>query len=346
MGPSGLSPWEPRDTALAVASTLRSPEGEKPASQDVVSSGGSAGSAPATANGAPAPPPERKWDLTTPYRGLGTWVDLYDFEAPGMPSPPEIVAALHARGVKTIFLQTGRWNLPEGLSKSGSLGSFLDESHRRGMKVVGWYLPGFANVQRDVDRSVDVWRFASPSGQQFDGFGVDIEDQREVGRNPAAFAVGVIDYSRRLREALPPGSVIAAIPVDAKNNERSPGSWAGFPWPEIGQLYDVIMPMAYWTVTKRGDCRSIQYDAGAYLRDVIAKTGALMNATKSFHPVGGIADCMTPEETAAFVNVGLEDKWIGLSVYDFLTTEQSPHRDVFWSHLARANALIAENPAR
>src|ERR1041384_7216371 len=53
------------------------------------------------------------------FRGLGTWVDLYDY--PKL-DPEKSVADMHARGVKTLYLQTGRWNKPDPKSSD----AFMD----------------------------------------------------------------------------------------------------------------------------------------------------------------------------------------------------------------------------
>jgi hypothetical protein len=221
------------------------------------------------------------------------------------------------------------------------MGQFVDLAHQRGIKVVGWYLPGFANIDLDVQRSLAVVNFISPAGGRFDGFAPDIEDSVAVGGDRGRFNAGIAEYSRRLRAAVPPGTVLGAIVVDAKNNERAPGGWAGFPWPEIGQNYDVILPMAYWSVTKNpAICRTIQMDAYDYIVQVVQKTNALMGTARPIHPIGGIADCNTAEEIAAFAR-GLQDSGsIGGSLYDFQTNHDHPLRDALWAGLGSVNGLM------
>jgi hypothetical protein len=271
-----------------------------------------------------------------PYRGLGAWIDLYDY---GTARPLEAqdaavtAAMLQNRGVRTIFMQTSRWNLPGQINSPDVAAAFIEQAHARGMKVVGWYLPGFADVDRDVASSLAVLSFRTPSGQAFDGFAADIEDNKAVGGMLAAFNGGVATYSAKLRAAAPAGAVLGAIVPDAKNNMRAPGLWAGFPWPEIARAYDVVMPMAYWSVIKPA-CRS-SLDATAYMKEVVARTQALMGTTKPMHPIGGIADCTTGAEVEQYVNLGLEQGWLGGSLYDTLTTDRSPWAEHMWEQLRR-----------
>jgi len=206
---------------------------------------------------------------------------------------------------------------------------------------VGWYLPGFADLERDVRRSLAVLTFRSPSNSGFDGFAPDIEDSTEVGGDQGRFNAGIAEYSRRLRASVPPGTVLGAIVPDARNNERAPGGWAGFPWPEVGHNFDVILPMAYWSVTKDpATCRTIQVDAASYIRDVVAKTTALMGMERPMHPIGGIADCNTAEEIAGYAAAVRDTGSLGGSIYDFVTNNDTPLKDALWGALGSINALI------
>lgn len=277
----------------------------------------------------PAPPP----DPLSTYRGVGAWVDLYDFAKPGRHSPEAIVGELGRQGVRTLYLQTGRWNLPGDLANQAHLDEFLHESHKQGISVVGWYLPGFGDLGRDMSASLAVTNYQSLAGDRFDGFGADIEDRRGVGNSPPIFHAQIVEYSKQLRAAMP-GKTIAAIVPDAKNNERAAKSWAGFPWPEIAQHYDVIMPMGYWTVSKPGGCPP--NNAHSYTHEVIGKTKSLMGAVdKPIHPIGGIADCMHSSEVPAYVTAAKEIGAIGVSLYDFETINGRPDRDAIWAELRK-----------
>jgi hypothetical protein len=211
------------------------------------------------------------------YKGLGVWLDQFDFRPPRTIDPNALVDEFAARGVRTIFLQTGKWNGPQEVLYPEILNQLLDRAHANRINVVAWYLPGFNDIGNDVRRSLASVNYTTPSGQKFDGFGPDIEVRRAVALDSGRFNAGIIEYSKQLRAAVGSGYALGAITVDAKNNERSLGTWSGFPWPEIAQYYDVILPMAYWSVTKKqATCQTTLIDAAAYARDVIAKTQALM----------------------------------------------------------------------
>ncbi len=285
--------------------------------------------APKAAAPAPAPAP-RSTASIDPYRGFGAWVDIYDYAIRDTMNIPEAVNVMADRGVKTLYLQTSRWKDPNDIVNVGAVNTFLETAHARGLKVVGWYVPGFGNLDRDIRRSLVVLEHKTPSGHQFDGFAPDIETREEVGGSAARYNAGVAEYSVRLRAQLP-NATLGAIVDDAKNNLRAPDRHAGFPWGEISKNYDVVMPMAYWTVTKgkRGGCGT-QYDAEAYIREVVALTRSYMGSDRPIHPVGGIADCVTEAEVVGYV-AATNQVGIGGSFYDYATTQSSGVP--IWKHL-------------
>ncbi|HEX2259363.1 MAG TPA: hypothetical protein VHJ40_06425 [Actinomycetota bacterium] len=282
----------------------------------------------------PAQPQPAAASALDPYKGLGAWVDIYDYAIRDVMDIPAAVEEMANRDVRTLYLQTGRWKDPQDIVNPVAVGLFLDSAKKRGMKVVGWYVPGFGDMDRDVRRSVAVMHFRSPVGNRFDGFAPDIETKEEVSRNTVRFNAGVVEYSRRLREALP-NAVLGAIVLDAKNNLRAPAAWANFPWPEIGKYYDIILPMAYWSVTKAGACQSREFDTSQYIREVATLTENLMGMRRPFHMIGGIADCITEGEVKGFVTGSKETGSLGASLYDFASTQSSPVK--IWHGLSSIN---------
>ncbi|HWD72493.1 MAG TPA: hypothetical protein VG779_08210, partial [Actinomycetota bacterium] len=131
------------------------------------------------------------------YRGLGAWVSLYDFVFTNAPiDPAQATQAMANRGVQTLYLQTSRWNLPDDITGADLVAQFIEHAHDHGIRVVGWYLPGFADVNLDVRRSMAVINFKTPNGQHFDGLAPDIEDRSAVNHNAAAFDAGIVAYSK------------------------------------------------------------------------------------------------------------------------------------------------------
>jgi len=285
----------------------------------------------------PKPKPAAPARDLTPYKGLGAWVDLYDYAIRDKIDPASTVDELARRGVKTLYLQTSRFKEPADIVNPEAVNIFLERSHAKGMKVVAWYVPGFGDMARDLRRSLLAINYVSPNGHRFDGFSPDIESREEVAGDRQRFNAGISEYSRLLREAVPRDTVLAATVVDAKNNERAPARWEGFPWKDIARYYDVVLSMAYWTVTKKESNCDAQYDVASYMKEVVSKTEALMGTSKPIHPIGGIADCTSPAEVAAYVSSIRAMGALGGSLYDFQTTQSNPSRDQIWAELSKLN---------
>ena len=107
------------------------------------------------------------------YRGLGTWVDIFD--ATSWAHPETMVAKMKARGVRTLFLETGNYSQTVDVVRPSGQARFIDAAHARGMKVVAWYLPSFSALKKELRRSLAAINFRTPSGGQFDSFALDIE---------------------------------------------------------------------------------------------------------------------------------------------------------------------------
>jgi hypothetical protein len=324
------------DTATATPATTTAAPAPSPSASPAAPA--PAPAAPAAAASSPKPPPPPKSPSIVAYQGLGAWVSLYDFAITPHPiDPAQATAAMAARGVQTLYLQTTRWNLPDAIDDPAVQAQFIQDAHAHGIKVVGWYLPGFANIDLDIANSMAVFNFRTPDGQHFDGLAPDIEDKSALGYNVAAFDAGIVAYSQRLRAAVGPGVALGAIVPDAVNNERYPPGWEGFPWHQIAKDYDVIVPMGYWSVTKpSAGCLSNQYDAGGYTRDLYTTTTSLMGATKPMLIVGGVGDCDTLAEVQAYAAAAKSVGTIGASIYSFETVENNPSAYAMWKALQSA----------
>src|SRR5574342_149454 len=89
-----------------------------------------------------------------PFRGLGTWVDVYDY-VPAVQQqgdPPPVTAAsvddMALLGVRTLFLQSAQddTRIPGSTVDRRLLGRFLRRAHDDGLEVVAWYLPRYSDV--------------------------------------------------------------------------------------------------------------------------------------------------------------------------------------------------------
>ncbi|HLM63092.1 MAG TPA: hypothetical protein VK306_02240 [Acidimicrobiales bacterium] len=282
------------------------------------------------------PSPTAAWtpwtiiDPYLPFRGLGTWVDVFDY--PSL-DPATAVPAMRSRGVRVLYLATARFNGTTDLFDAAEAGQWLDIAHANGMRVVGWYLPAYGDMDRDVRRTVAVAQFVSPGGQRFDAVGVDIERLDEVSL--AQFNTALVTHLRFVRE-LVDTSIGAIVPspfgTDAGNR------WAGFPWAAVGQNSEVVVPMALWSFRSNPDGSAYSADqVYTWVLDQVTRARTMTGRRVSVE--GGVLGEPNPERTPVtldrvrrFVDAALDGGAIGGSNYDYLTT-----LDTFWPELARLN---------
>jgi hypothetical protein len=268
-----------------------------------------------------APPPVR--DVSS-YTGLGAWIDVFDYapvyQDPGeFPSvSPDTVDILAGYGVETLYFQAARLDprSPEGIVDRELVGEFLARARTAGIRVVGWYLPKFADLEADVAR-VEMIREFEYRGHRFDGVALDIEWRRDVP-DDAERNARLVELSRRLRDRVGDEALGAIVPPPVLLEVVNPDNWPDFPWPELAGLYDVWMPMSYWTLRSSS---SGYRDGYTYTDENIRRMRAnLGDPTAVVHPIGGIADEATAESYRGYLRAADEAGSIGLSLYDFATT--------------------------
>lgn len=262
----------------------------------------------------PAPRPDPRKDLTA-YKGLGTWLDAYDW-APeyGGKTMPSALDAMKQRGVKTLYIQAAK----ESSRSRGAvlnptrLGQWLTGAHARGIKVQAWYLPLLTDVAAD-NRHLDAITSFTAKGQRFDTIGLDIEwrgvkDVAERNRR-------LVAMTKRLRAKVPDrplaGIVVAPVVTDDVNKDY----WRPFPWAELKPYYDVWQPMGYWTNRKAG---SRYRDAYESTRMNVRYLRRDLGGNVPVHVIGGIG--ATETEAKGFVRAAREEKALGGSLYDYPTT--------------------------
>ena len=285
-------------------------------------SGCRTGSAARPSSGKSAP------SKTSAFSGLGTWVDVYDY-GPKFQSSPSAAPALTvdsvddmARlGVKTIYLQAAQDDTrSEGMLADRDLVSgFLRRAHGRGVKVVAWYLPHFADAERDL-RYVRALAHYRSHGQRFDGIALDIEWTSDVP-DPVARNRALIDLAHRARRVVTgvPLGAIVLEPVLIEDVNRN--YWPDFPWRALRQDFDVWLPMSYWT---NRSTASGWKDAVRYVQENVKRVRTdLHDPNASVHVIGGIADHVEPREYTDFVAAAKQSRAIGWSVYDYVTTSSS-----------------------
>ncbi len=262
----------------------------------------------ANADDRPAP-----WSVGV-HSGLGAWVDVWDWTlwgSSGSPTvTPETVDALAAQGVRTIYLQTTRIDKPDAVLERDRLLALVDRAHEHGMFVVGWYLPTF------VDPADDLRRIEAAMALPLDGFALDIESQELV--DPVERTRRLLAMSQRLREIAGDRVLVANVLPPVQMEELAPSLWPGFPWAELGEYYEVFMPMGYFTFREDGHHWR---DAEAYTAENVRRIRERVgDPDLPVHFIGGIADLTTVADIEGMTRGAQASGAIGLSLYDVATT--------------------------
>ena len=281
----------------------------------------------------PKPKPRVVAPNISAFRGLGAWVDTYDYD--DIPDIQGAAANMKSHGVKTLYIQTGRWNKPEKTASEpfadrAILERWIHAAHAQGIKVVGWYLPAYDDITRDVRRTRAIALFRTVLGQRFDALGIDIEYRAQVTREE--FNAGVAEHARRVRLLLGRRYPIAAITPAPPQMEIRQDYWAGFPWRSLAEHSDIFMPMAYWSF--RHDCdTNPAHCAYRYTRDSVEMIRRLTGKPNvRVHVIGGVADSITTQDVIDYVKAANDAGSYGGSLYDYFSTKPE-----YWAPLAKLN---------
>lgn len=228
------------------------------------------------------------------------------------------------RGVKTIYLETARYSSPSAFDFPVAMSAALEESHRLGMLVVGWYPPDLLDLDRDVTYTLAAVNYVSAAGHRFDAFAPDIErlDVKDQNERTAR----LLEYSLRIKTGSPAGYPLGAITVPLSSpHYRS--AWSSFPWERLKEFYLVAMPMSYWT-GRSADPETARSITTENVVETARRTGLPV------HVIGGIADRMDNAQTVAYTDAALSAGSIGGSLYDYRTING---RAEIWEPLGRFN---------
>jgi hypothetical protein len=240
------------------------------------------------------------------YRGLGTWVDIYNTRPYNRPRVA--IRKMARKNVRTLFLQTGNYHSPNPIHRPRSVSTLIEAAHGKGIRVVAWYLPSYARLERDYRRSIAAIRFQTEHGQRFDSFALDIEATivRDIStRN---------DRARRLAARLR-GAVGSSYPMGAIVPEAHALYWPDFPYDAMARRFDVFLPMAYFTFRT-----SSFHGVYRWVTDNIRAIRTATNLTIPIHVIGGLAGDASLRETAAYVKSVVDQKTLGGSLYHFPST--------------------------
>jgi hypothetical protein len=260
------------------------------------------------------------------YKGLGTWVDVYDWTTTYTNGKPSVGLAdidhMAEVGVQTLYIQAARGDNDDDVVERPRLQALIKRAHDRHMAVVAWFLPYL------TDPAADMRHLQAIAGLSIDGLGIDIE-----ARNVS----DVDDRNQRLIELSAAVRKMTSLPVAAivlppvVLEVVNPNYWPNFPWKQIAPFYDVWMPMSYWT--NRTDASGYR-DAYRYTTENIQRMRADLGLpTAPTHPIGGIGDETTADDVDAFQRAVSGTSSLGGSLYDYHTTA-----DDQWSHLQHLRA--------
>jgi hypothetical protein len=259
----------------------------------------------------------------TAFRGLGAWIDVFDYkDEPGSIVP--LVKGAAKQGARTLYLETSRYSAPTDIQFPRAVGPALDEAKAQGMRVVAWYPPAFDDVNRDVRRSLAAVNYRSPKGNRFDAFAADIEYTTGVPDHKERSKRAVV-YSERLRAGAG-GMPLAAIVIAPTSLEINPGRWPDFPWTALRASYEIFMPMNYWT-GRSADPKT----AADLTKQNVEKTKQLSG--RPVHIIGGLGDQTDEAQADAYVHAAKESGSLGGGLYDYRTT-----RTEVWDELRKLNA--------
>ena len=263
-------------------------------------------------------------DRVAVFRGLGTWVDTYDY---GSLVPAAAIIGMKAHGVRTLYLATARFDSPGDILYPAQVDAWLNAAHAAGIRVVGWYVPDLTDLARDACRSLAVARYRSVTDQRFDAMAVDLEYPQRVA-DPSGWDAAV---SRLLTEVRAGSSLeLGAITLAPllMSAWPDPTRWAGFPWSAIGRSTDVVLPMSYWTSYTPARLCPAQplYCVRGYTATNVQRVRQLTGLP--VHTIGGVGDAAAGVDVAAFVRTARATGVVGGSLYDYQTTRAED-----WSYL-------------
>ena len=321
--------WDDPSVSDAVASSSARPQPLAPTTTTTTSTV----PAPAPTTTAPAPPPTKPPTTTTapphpsyvdparpgmwsvqPYQGLGVWLDVFDWTGEFTNGHARVgledIDRMAAEGIQTLFIQTSHRRSSEDVIERPRLLDYINRAHANGMSVVGWYLPMLEDVSVDLRRLV-----AAVEQLPLDGLGVDIESL--AVKDPAERTRRLLALSTDLRNVLGPRAISAITQSAVVMQVINPGYWPGFPWPEIGGLYDAVIPMSYWS-ERKPEWKSGERVVAEDIDRIRANTG---RPDMPIHVAGGIANNVSLDDLRGMVSSILTRQVLGGSLYDWNTSQ-------------------------
>jgi len=146
----------------------------------------------------------------------------------------------------------------------------------------------------------------------------------------------LLKLSRWIRAAVGPAYPLGAITPTPVGIKRNPVYWPHFPYRGLASLYDVFLPMTYFTWEVSGEEGAHGYTTSC-IRIIRQEVG---DPRVPIHVIGGISNQSTPSEARGFVYAIREQGVIGASYYAYHGTTRS-----LWRALRRIPTNPLESPA-
>jgi hypothetical protein len=217
--------------------------------------------------------------------------------------------------VKTLYLETGNSRSDGELFKPAQLSEFITAAHARDMKVVAWYLPDLVDMTKDYARINAAIQFRTSGGQKFDSFALDIESGAIKSQKPRNRAL--LKLSRQIRAATGASYPLGAIIPSPVGLSKKGSYWGTFPYTDLAPIYDVFVPMGYYTYHGDGAALALS-DTLGNARILRSKPGC---SAVPIHMIGGVAEKSSTAEVQAFVRGTQESGCIGASLYSWPGTK-------------------------
>jgi hypothetical protein len=268
------------------------------------------------------------------YRGLGIWVDMYD--AAAWNDPTSAVDDMAKHGVRTLYVETANYHWPKDINRPAALSAMIRACHDRGLKIVAWYLPGLKDLTRDYSRSMAAIDYGKPGDWRFrfDSFALDIE--ASIVKPASTRNARLRSLSQKIRKAVGAGYPLGGIIPSPAGMAKNATYWPGFPYKDVAAVYDVIVPMGYYTYHGDGYANAYR-DTRDNVRIIRAKTG---RPSIPIHVIAGVADKSSASETLAYVRALRENGCVGGSMYDWPTTGGED-----WRALANVRVNPTQTPS-
>lgn len=259
-------------------------------------------------------------EMLQPYRGSGTWVDVYDWSKRygGAKFGVADIDRVAAAGYQTVYIQTTKAKISDAVLEPARLKSLIRRAHERGISVVGWYLPSHDDEWRDYRKTIAMLRLG------VDGIGLDLESTvvKDVPRRNAA----AVRLMRRVADKVASSTrplALASITYTPFTLDNSQRLWPNFPWKALAEYTHVWMPMSYWSQQLgRGNGMD---NATTFTNDSITRLRERLGEDARIHMIGGSGT--SPYQVQRMVDAvrAAGAGVIGGSLYDWRTTVSASH---------------------